>query len=383
MQYALCKKGNNIVIVANDAMGAEMGTQAIISAMRQTGKGTLELSTLCKDSAVTYTYGSNLNLEKDAEYRIMTYNIERVELNSADRSDLHLANILFYNPDVVGFQEFCTDLKATLGAKLTLNGYNLVQPTPEKYDSVDTSCASRYSFTNNYAPIAYKASKFTLLESGAKRIIPSRTSGNSIQGSYGWPGYTCTWAVLKDNVTGEVFAVTSLHNKTGGAAADAEKKIVSLGLVKGIVDKIVNTHNCPVFMVGDYNSNEGMADYKSFVNKTNKIYDSRYVAERGYSIGHSHDSSGKVACSGTTQNAIDHIFVTGNARVLRHRYAHSISVAQAADHKPVFIDVIVGAYPIETNSTAVFSEFTSMHINTGITVAAEKPENLAIKKMTE
>lgn len=387
MQYALCKKENSVIIIAKDSMGAEMGAQAIISAMQELGIGkTLELSSLCKDSAVTYTYGSNLNLEKGAEYRIMTYNIERVELNSKDRSDLHLNNILFYNPDVVGFQEFCTDLKKTLGVKLKNNGYKLVEPTPEYYDSNDTSCASKYSMTNNYTPIAYKKDKFTLIECGAKRIIPSRTSGNSIQGSYGWPGYTVTWAVLKDNKTSEVFAVTALHNKTGSTTSDANKKIVSLGIVKGIVDNLVQKYSCPVFMGGDYNSKETMADYKSFVNATNKIYDSRYVAECGYAACGSHDKSGTVVLSGSTTSVIDHIFVTGNARVLRHRFGHALSVAQAADHKPVFIDVSVGeSSPSNSDKTRLFSEFSSMYINTnlGNVQRVEKVENIAIKKMSE
>lgn len=382
MQYALCRKGNNIIIVANDAMGAEMGAQEVIRAIRG-ASDTLELNTLCKNSAVTYTYGQNLDLESEGEYRIMTYNIERVELNKAERSDLLLNNIQFYNPDVVGFQEFCTDLKQTFGLKLKNSGYTMVEPVPELYDSSDTSCASRYSLYNNYTPIAYKTAKFELLESGAKRIIPARTSGNSIQGSYGWPGYTCTWAVLKDRTTGEVFAVTSLHNKTGGGTTDQEKKVVSLGIVKGIIDKIVKNHSCPVFMVGDYNSRETYTDYKSFVKTSNNIFDSRYVAERGYSVGGSHDSSGNVVCSGTTANAIDHILVTGNARVLRHRYGHSINVAKASDHKPVFIDVIVGSAPIDTDTTAMFSGFGSMKINKGIAAPVEKVENLALKKVSE
>lgn len=70
MQYAICRKGNSMVIVANDAMGAEMGTQLIIQSMQNAGKGNLELNALCQGVALSYTYGSNLNLEKDAEYRI-------------------------------------------------------------------------------------------------------------------------------------------------------------------------------------------------------------------------------------------------------------------------------------------------------------------------
>ncbi|MBE6550140.1 MAG: hypothetical protein E7670_06920 [Ruminococcaceae bacterium] len=367
-QFAITKRNNNIVIVSTDSMGAEMGTQKIIEAMIGANGGTLDLSALVKASVYTYTYGNNLNLEYGSEYRIMSYNLERIELN-ADTTDSNgvsrttklMNNMLFYNPDVVGFQEFCEDLKGKLRTKFTNNGYTIVEPTPEKYDNTDTSCATRYSMYNNYTPIAYKTAKFDLLASGAKRIIPCKTSGNSIQGSYGWPGYTCTWAVLRDKTTGDVFAVTALHNKTGGTADDQTKKIVSLGMVKNIVDDITNEYSCPVFMVGDYNSSESYADILSFANETNNIYHSRYIAERGYASCGSHHEGETPTVSGSV---IDHIFVTGSARVLRHRYGMDVKVFQASDHKPTFIDVVVGGEFNVSNSSAIFSGHgSSLYVN--------------------
>ncbi len=140
------------------------------------------------------------------------------------------------------------------------------------------------------------------------------------------------------------------------------------------MDNIVSTHHCPVFMVGDYNSRENMEDIKSFVTKTNNIYDSRYVSERGYSIGHSHDSSGQVACSGTTKNAIDHIFVTGNAKVLRHRYGMDAKVFEASDHKPTFVDVVIGEKFSISDSQEIFSGHgSSMYVNS---VSYNRVENV-------
>jgi endonuclease/exonuclease/phosphatase family metal-dependent hydrolase len=150
-------------------------------------------------------------------------------------------------------------------------------------------------------------------------------------------------------------------------------------MVKTIVDKIVKDYSCPVIMVGDYNSKQSMADYKSFVTVKNGIYDSRYVAERGYAAGNSHSSTPTCPSS----EAIDHIFVTGNLRVLRHRHGHAVSVAAASDHKPVFIDVMIGETPIEIDSTTVFEGFDSQKIIKGISASAIKPENIALKKMSE
>ena len=150
-------------------------------------------------------------------------------------------------------------------------------------------------------------------------------------------------------------------------------------MVKTIVDNIVTNYSCPVIIVGDYNSKQSMADYKSFVTEKNGIYDSRYVAERGYAAGNSHSST--PTCPDSA--AIDHIFVTGNLRVLRHRHGHAVSVAEASDHKPVFIDVVIGEKFIDIDSTAVFEGFNNMKIIKGLNTYAIKPENIALKKMAE
>jgi endonuclease/exonuclease/phosphatase family metal-dependent hydrolase len=393
MQYAITKRNNNIVIVANDEMGAEMGTQKIITAMINAGGAELDLSTLVKSSAYTYTYGNNLNLEYGAEYRIMSYNVERVDStldgNTSDRYDEALGNVLFYNPDVVGFQEFCVNYTANLKPSLENNGYTFVNPKPVYYSENDNTCATRYSMENNYTPIAYKTAKFELLDSGSKRIIPCRPNSsnytNTIQPSYGWPGYTVTWAVLKDKSTGEVFAVTSLHNLTNQTIKNAEAKVESLKIVKALVDQIVTDHSCPVFMVGDYNSYDNMPDYKSLVNDSTEIYDARYIAERGYASCSSHHSrSTTVPTSlGFASSTIDHILVTGSARILRHRFATTAQVFAASDHKPTFIDVVIGEkISVPECLGVIFDEAnSSMHINPYIAVENVAKHSLSNQKV--
>ena len=353
-QYAIAQKGDDLMIIADDGIGAEAAAQKIIKAILGANKQAVDLKTLCTTGAVAYDYAADaLDVTYGAEYRIMSYNIERVELAGNNRYDKMVNAVKFYNPDVVGFQEYCTEYVANANPKLVAAGYTMVNPTPEKM-STDETCADRYDINNNYTPIAYKTAKFDLVASGAKRIITSSSwtasqeekdagitqNENFPQGTYGWPGYTITWAVLKDKTTGDTFAVTSLHNKTGQTDFDIKVKTKNVkDVVMPLVDKIATDNNCPVFMVGDYNSRPSDGDLSELVKDTT-YKNAKDIAVRSYSRGGSSGSKGLLTLRSGGES-IDNIFVKGTATVVRHRYCLSQVTSEAADHRPVVIDVAV------------------------------------------
>lgn len=353
-QYAITQKGDDIMIIADDGIGAEAGAQKIIKAILAADKKAVDLKTLCTTGAVAYDYKADaLDLTVGAEYRIMSYNVERVELGGNYRYDKMVNAVKFYNPDVVGFQEYCVDYTANATPKLVEAGYTLVNPIPEKM-SADETCADKYDINNNYTPIAYKTAKFELVASGAKRVITSTSwtpsaeeeaagitkNENFSQGTYGWPGYTITWAVLKDKTTGDTFAVTSLHNKTGQTDFDIKVKTKNIKeIIMPLVDKIATDNNCPVFMVGDYNSRPTDRDLDTLIKDTT-YKNAKDLAVRSYSRGGSHGSKGLLDLKADSQS-IDHIFVKGTATVIRHRYCLSQVTSEAADHRPVVVDVAV------------------------------------------
>jgi endonuclease/exonuclease/phosphatase family metal-dependent hydrolase len=211
--------------------------------------------------------------------------------------------------------------------------------------------------TNNYTPIAFKTAKFDLVASGAQRIIPCRPHEevtneetqettviyeNTVQTKYGWPGYTITWAVLKDKTTGDTFAVTSLHNSTSSDTEGIEAKAKCFKeIVMPLVEKIAADNKCPVFMTGDYNSPVTTADIAdTLLGGERKIVNSMDKAVRGHAEGSSHGPKGVLTVN-TKGKAIDHIFMTGEATVVRHRYGLSQVTSDASDHRPVMIDVVI------------------------------------------
>lgn len=354
-KYAIQQVGDDIMIVSDDGIGAEAAAQKIIKAIVGANKGAVDLKTLCTTGAVAYDYKTDaLDVTYGAEYRIMSYNIERAELGGTTRYQTMVNAVTFYNPDVVGFQEYCVDYDTNATPLLTAAGYSLVEPVPEKYSENDNACSTKYNIEHNYTPIAYKTAKFDLVASGAKRIVPCRpheTTGegesltvvyeNTIQPSYGWPGYTLTWAVLKDKTTGDTFAVTSLHNLTGQTEASITAKKANVkDIILPLIEKIATDNNCPVFMTGDYNSKMSNDDLKDLTNSTTGIKETADVAVRGASKGSSSGEKGTLTFNAGGE-AIDHIFMKGEATVVRHRYCLSQVTSDAADHRPVVIDVAI------------------------------------------
>ena len=343
--------GDNIVIVGAEETGAEVGTQAIIRAIQGANKEALDLDTLCKNEPVNYTMGGDdaIDLTLGAEYRIMTYNVLR-ELGrdgvggvNGGRYNNAINVIKYYNPDVVGFQEYCPAYTENLTPMLVENGYTVLgDDMPDvQADSLETA-KNDFAAKHNYTPLAFKTDKFTLLASGWQRLYAM----DSVQvGSYGWPGYTVTWAVLENKETGEVFGVTATHNvASGNEEEDVANRVEGINnIIKIVRETIIANYECPVFCVGDYNTNEANADYKVYLEVQDPAFvDARYVAKRGYGSAATTHTLGALLTSGDSTDTIDHMFVSGDVTVLRHRLATITDAANGGDHYPAFIDVIIG-----------------------------------------
>lgn len=65
-----------------------------------------------------------------------------------------LNSILFYSPDVVGFQEYCTQYTANLTPMLKNAGYTVLGNDLDFFDSVTDNADTAYDETQNMTPIA-------------------------------------------------------------------------------------------------------------------------------------------------------------------------------------------------------------------------------------
>ena len=339
-QYVVMENNGGIAILANDATGADMGVQALINACKASTDGKVNLATVCSNDVKTVNFGTDtLALMDGAEYRIMSFNVWRFHFQGAtgDKTARLAAaknTMLYYSPDVVGFQEYCQEWTADYTSWLTDNGYTVIgNDKVSEQDNADTF----YREDQNFAPLAFKTAKFELVASGWQRL--NGTYDLSAEYANYYPGHNVTWAVLKDKTTNKQMIVTSTHfyQHNGDPNADAVRVSCSeqvVNLVKGLKEQ----YQCAVIAVGDYNMRENSNAYAKVV-ESGFLSDARYVATKEYAVVGGYHENGQCVVSAGTATAIDHAFVTGEVEVIRHKLGLSQMTADAADHFPLLIDI--------------------------------------------
>ena len=347
MEYAIVNNNGGIMILAGDSVGADMGVQTLINACKASTDGTADWATLCSNQKKTVVVGTDTLAKMDgAEYRIMSFNVWRinwegfsggVDPNKSTRLEAAKNTMLYYAPDVVGFQEYCQGWTQEYTTWLTANGYTVVgNDKVTEQDNAETF----YREDQNYTPIAFKTDKFDLVASGWVRLDDTYEVG--AEGDLGYyPGHNITWVVLKDKVTQEQFAVTSTHFFHGGGStaevANATRTKGAEQLV-ALANKLKTDYSCAVICVGDYNSTEATDCNKTI---TASLKDARYIATSEYSSALGYHENGEVDVTYGAEYAIDHAFVTDGVGVIRHKLGISQMTADAADHFPMFIDITI------------------------------------------
>lgn len=183
--------------------------------------------------------------------------------------------------------------------------------------------------SGNYNPIFYKHEKLDLVESHTFWL--SETPNKP---SMGWDADSkrvCTWAVFRDKSSGYLFAVYNIHLDHIGRNA----RIHGVELILSSMEK---HRGLPIFLMGDFNSEQGSAVY-NMVDNSGLVKDSRRLAQK------------RVVSSGTfnafkfeifPKKTIDFIFVSPQIKVLRYEILNNFYWVDEkpryySDHFPVKI----------------------------------------------
>lgn len=143
-------------------------------------------------------------------------------------------------PDVIGFQEVKPEQMTYLKAQLS--GYEIFG----KHREADN--------TQLATPVAYKKSRFLLLDGGTFWLstTPSKQGSKSLSDGYvGTDPETCSWALLKDRTSGGVFCFFSTHLDWKQIECRKRQMAIAMAQVVKFIDKDV-----PTFLMGDMNSQE-------------------------------------------------------------------------------------------------------------------------------
>lgn len=324
-QYVICQNGKDVVIVADNSIGAQLALQEIY--VRSLLVCPLELVSLCSSTAVNYSYeDDHRRLADYSDHRIMTLNFGRYELNPVDRTDAIMAGIKYYAPDVIGFQEYCAYFTGKLTPKLAAAGYTVLG------NELSTSGGSTEKEKQNMTPIAYNSSKLECLASGWQRMQNTYDKANGKN----YPGHHITWAIFKNKTSGEVFGVTSTHffhlnDRNQANPVRAKNSDELLELVLGLKAQ----YSCPFISLGDYNSWSTDEAYKK-LDSSEIFADSRALATLAYgktAAGHKFEQ-----IKPSTSDCIDLFFVTDEVKVILNEIAANELGASMGDHFPVFMD---------------------------------------------
>ena len=254
---------------------------------------------------------------QDGSYRFMTYNL-RYSASDYDewyeRRDEIVSLIENYEPDSIGMQEADWGWMDFLPSEL--DNYSYVGVGRDDGES-----------EGEFAPIFYLTEKFNLLENGTFWL-----SDTPDEPSYGWDAVCrriCTYAILENRDTGEVFAHFNTH-------LDHEGEIAREKGAELIINKTMEMEY-PVILTGDMNFLEGTKVY-DIIEKSN-LSDTKFLTDITMAWG--------------TMNyftnyhfrfipPIDFIFVTDESiHVDRYEvlYQHRYNGKPLSDHFPVFSDI--------------------------------------------
>ena len=322
------------------------------------------LSSLSSSSAYAY--------DRQGNARVMFYNVlwgnsaGENQFPAADRNLLQIEMIRQYLPDVLGCQEFNKSKREQAGEKdlvklLAAEGYKeAVDPnvslTQElQYITGATKTVTHYGTI--CTPIFYRESTTNLLESGYLWYVHQSHKDNNGNAGPNGPGAmdqsskAMSWAVFENKSNGAVYAVVSTHLCTQIDEVRGQQAEEALALIATIVSK----HNCPVFIGGDFNSQESGAGYRTLMGAEGMV-DARHDAPITTTTRSHHPypnlntatglilptAGASVAVDG---NNIDHILLLngGNAELRLFGCVVDEMTLSGSDHFPVFADVILTA----------------------------------------
>ncbi len=287
-------------------------------------------------------YGHQIyTLENGGDIRIMSNNVWDCDGNKAAwealgencsakvRSEGLAATYMAYAPDVICLQEMSALMIKYIQNKLKANGFTYDLLTFTVGSDVDNTC------------ILYRTDTLNLLDKGHHEFTYGNNAGSK---SY-------TWGYFEQKATGKKFAALSTHmwwkSESAEAGSDKHRENQAAEIVAAM-DKVIEKYNCPVFVMGDFNTRTSTKAFKVF---TDGGFKNTYTLATEFKDNH----RGRHTCGpdgfaledgpGTySGDAIDHILLKngGDTKVFVFDHARPYFYIKLSDHYPVFIDATLG-----------------------------------------
>lgn len=263
-------------------------------------------------SDISRADGTSLRLvSANVQAQLKGYNDENGDFEFARRLEIFCAFLDYYDPDVVGVQEFCPSW---------FNGI-------KKYDNFDKWEVLKFQnpkVSNEYimSTIMYRTDRFTLVDSGMT-YYAKYNNGRC---------RSITWAILKSIETGKEFCFVSTHwDTTTASNTNAASQAAELA---AFVNEKAKTY--PVFTTGDFNHNEWTETFKKYISDISGV-DCMYAAKKRVNVlGSWHGWAIPIASAGSC----DHITASGaGTEVLNFGTGMFNQQVYGSDHAWIYSDI--------------------------------------------
>lgn len=312
--YTIAVEGSKLVLLCNGNWSADKMTEALFKNIESMGAGDIAL-----DSSNIKADSDLASLAKNAradstDIRIMSNNVNFILDDKIKRFEMLADTYIIYRPDVIGLQEISKEVKDML--------FPLIS---KYYAAVDAKTSSSVI---NATQIVYLKDKFTVVDSGFEPLVPASWTKS------------ITYAVLKENSTGRIFAVLNTHfslDPDTGREDGYKLRAANVDQMFDIINRIRAKHgNIPVATTGDYFDGKPRPTYERLV--SGGLLDTTYEATVSADINKGTFHQVGKSDSGTM--AIDFVFVLKDTfKTLSHRIVINKYTVNGTDHYPVFADL--------------------------------------------
>ena len=254
-----------------------------------------------------------------ATVKVMSQNIRYADDGEgkmiSDRAPRFKQLVEMYKPDVIGTQETTS----------TWNRYYR-KYFGNEYGMVGCSREGRDSNGGEFGTILYRSDRFELLDSDDFWLTETPKEVSRVQGSA--CNRICTWALLKDKISGKSFVMANTHLDYIGE----QVQIKQLGFLLDGLSKLISKY--PVFLTGDFNAGTRSGVYS---NVTQRLLDSRVTAVENRSTV-SHTADGYGTCS---TDIIDYCFHDTKSTALWYKILSEQFGGYISDHFGVISEFVI------------------------------------------
>ena len=237
--------------------------------------------------------------------------------NVADRAPRFKQLVEMYQPDLIGTQE-TTALWNKYYSSYFKDVYGMVGCSREGRDATD----------GEWGTILYRLDRFELLDSDDFWLTRTPTAVTKVPGSA--CNRICTWALLKDKITGKTFVMANTHlDYITEEVKQEQYKYLYAGLSE-FLDKY------PVFLTGDFNADTNSGTYKTVTKDFHDPYVEAF--ENRSTVNHTADGYGS---SGGNGSIIDYCFYNDKSTALWYKILSEQFGGYISDHFGVISEFVI------------------------------------------